>query len=279
MGKRIPLIMSALAVFIVAGAAITGAAARPDGGIHPTNAASAKKVYKIALSNSFIGNQWRVEMENVFKAACAMPPYKTQVDCSVYNAGNDVTTQSQQISNLISQGVNAIVINAASTSGLNGVVGRPATAASWSSRSTTRSTAPCGCRSTPTRSQFGAAARAVHRRPAQGPGQRGHGHRRGRHGRRQRPQQGRRLGLRRNPGIKVVAALQRHVGLRDRAAGHRGAAAVPAEGRRRLGVRRHRRRGQGVRRREADADAGHRRRGRERLPQVHASAGVPRPAR
>jgi ribose transport system substrate-binding protein len=77
---------------------------------------------KIALSNSFIGNQWRVEMENVFKAACAMPPYSEQVDCSVYNAGNDVSTQSQQISNMISQGVKAIVIDAASTSGLNGVV-------------------------------------------------------------------------------------------------------------------------------------------------------------
>ncbi|GAA1512069.1 sugar ABC transporter substrate-binding protein [Dactylosporangium maewongense] len=77
---------------------------------------------KIALSNSFIGNGWRVEMENVFKAACAMPPYKDQVDCSVFNAGNDVATQTRQISNLIAQGVDGIVINAASTSGLNGVV-------------------------------------------------------------------------------------------------------------------------------------------------------------
>jgi ribose transport system substrate-binding protein len=89
----------------------------------PSNSSSSKGgKLKIALSNSFIGNQWRVEMENVFKAACAMPPYSEQVDCSVYNAGNDVSTQSQQISNMISQGVNAIVINAASTSGLNGVV-------------------------------------------------------------------------------------------------------------------------------------------------------------
>jgi ribose transport system substrate-binding protein len=85
-------------------------------------AAGGTKRVKIALSNSFIGNQWRVEMENVFKAACAMPPYLEQVECSIYNAGNDVSTQSRQISNLISQGVNAIVINAASTSGLNGVV-------------------------------------------------------------------------------------------------------------------------------------------------------------
>jgi len=80
------------------------------------------KKLKIALSNSFIGNTWRVEMENVFKAACAMSPYKEEVDCSVFNAGNDVPTQTKQISNLISEGVDAIVINAASTSGLNGVV-------------------------------------------------------------------------------------------------------------------------------------------------------------
>jgi len=86
-----------------------------------TSGANKGKV-KIALSNSFIGNGWRVEMENVFKAACAMPPYKDKVDCTVFNAGNDVPTQTQQISNLISQRVDAIVINAASTSGLNGVV-------------------------------------------------------------------------------------------------------------------------------------------------------------
>ena len=47
---------------------------------------------------------------------------REEVECSVFNAGNDVSTQSRQISNLISQGVDGIVINAASTSGLNGVV-------------------------------------------------------------------------------------------------------------------------------------------------------------
>ncbi len=104
---------AAAVVLLVSTGCSTGSAENPAGG--------AKRL-KIALSNSFIGNQWRVEMENVFKAACAMPPYLEQVECSIYNAGNDVSTQSRQISNLISQGVNAIVINAASTSGLNGVV-------------------------------------------------------------------------------------------------------------------------------------------------------------
>ncbi|HEY7418744.1 MAG TPA: substrate-binding domain-containing protein, partial [Ktedonobacteraceae bacterium] len=76
--------------------------------------------YTIALSNSYIGNTWRVEMENEFKAACAMAPYKTLVKCSVYNAGNDVSKQTQQMDDLISAHVNAIVIDAASPTGLNG---------------------------------------------------------------------------------------------------------------------------------------------------------------
>jgi ribose transport system substrate-binding protein len=78
--------------------------------------------YSIALSNSFIGNTWRVEMENEFKGACAMPPYNQLVKCSVYNSGNDVSKQTQQIDDLISSHVDAIVINAASPTGLNGVI-------------------------------------------------------------------------------------------------------------------------------------------------------------
>jgi ribose transport system substrate-binding protein len=84
--------------------------------------ARAAEPYKIALSNSFIGNKWRIEMENDFKSACGMQPYKTQVQCSVYNSGNDVSKQTQQISNLISQGVDAILVDAASGTGLNGII-------------------------------------------------------------------------------------------------------------------------------------------------------------
>src|SRR5690242_19400968 len=52
--------------------------------------------YTIALSNSYIGHTWRVEMENEFKAACAMAPFKSLVKCSVFNSNNTVSTQIQQ---------------------------------------------------------------------------------------------------------------------------------------------------------------------------------------
>jgi ribose transport system substrate-binding protein len=113
--------MAPLAVVLAAAAiAITAASAAAPAGSH---ARHADKV-KIALSNSFIGNKWRIEMENLFKAACKMQPYAAQVDCSVYNSGNDVSKQTQQLSNLISQGVDAILINAASPTGLNGIIGQ-----------------------------------------------------------------------------------------------------------------------------------------------------------
>src|SRR5262245_21496045 len=110
--------------FLAVGAvALLAATACSSGAPSPGNSGgTANRKLKIALSNSFIGNTWRVEMENVFKAACGMAPYKDQVDCTVFNAGNDVATQTQQISNLIAQKVDGIVINAASASGLNGVV-------------------------------------------------------------------------------------------------------------------------------------------------------------
>jgi len=84
--------------------------------------ATGDRPLKIALSNSYIGNQWRIEMVNIFRAACAMPPYQGKVDCPIYNSGNDVSKQSQHITNLISQKVDAIVLDAASGTGLNGVV-------------------------------------------------------------------------------------------------------------------------------------------------------------
>ncbi len=84
--------------------------------------AAASKPYKIALSNSFIGNKWRIEMENVYKAALLMEPYKTDVQGQVFNSGNDVSKQSQQLSNLIAERVDAIVIDAASPTGLNGIL-------------------------------------------------------------------------------------------------------------------------------------------------------------
>ena len=105
----------------IGGTALTGAYALGLAGCGGNQGAGGKK-FKVALSNSYIGNQWRIEMVNEFKAALQMEPFKSQVEGSVFNSGNEVSKQSQQITNLISQRVDAILINAASPTGLNGVV-------------------------------------------------------------------------------------------------------------------------------------------------------------
>jgi ribose transport system substrate-binding protein len=114
--KRIVSAVATLAVMVLA----TTTACSGSGNNKKDQPSNGK--LSIALSNSYIGNQWRIEMVNIYRAACSMAPYKDQVDCPIFNSGNDVSKQSQHITNLISQGVDAIVLNAASSTGLNGVV-------------------------------------------------------------------------------------------------------------------------------------------------------------
>ncbi len=70
MGRKFRLLLAAGTVALAAIAATTALAQTHARGAEP---------FKIALANSFIGNKWRIEMENDFKSACSMPPYKTEV--------------------------------------------------------------------------------------------------------------------------------------------------------------------------------------------------------
>src|SRR5687768_17112566 len=79
---------------------------------------------RIALSNNYAGNSWRQAMlrswDKVTKEAvaagivAAADPFTT--------AENQVTEQAAQIQNLVLQGYDAIVLNAASPDALNGAV-------------------------------------------------------------------------------------------------------------------------------------------------------------
>jgi ribose transport system substrate-binding protein len=101
------------------------AAAATASSLRSARAQEGKKL-RIALSNSYIGNKWRIEMENVFKAALQMEPYKSEVEGTWFNSGNDVSKQSQQLSNLIAERMDAIIINAASPTALNGIIAQGA---------------------------------------------------------------------------------------------------------------------------------------------------------
>jgi len=88
----------------------------------PVNAATSTK--RIAFSNNYAGNSWRQAMLKSFDAVAKKAvANKTVAAADIFTTPDTgVPTQAAQIQNLILQGYNAIVINAASPTALNGAV-------------------------------------------------------------------------------------------------------------------------------------------------------------
>jgi len=82
-----------------------------------------KPPYKIALSNSYIGNTWRTEMVQIAKAYTEQADVKPLIkEFKVSSSGNDVNAQIAQINQMILGGMDAIVLDAATPTGLNSVI-------------------------------------------------------------------------------------------------------------------------------------------------------------
>ncbi len=77
--------------------------------------------FKIAVSNSYIGNEWRVEMIN-FMQAYANKTLGDKITLSVDNSGTDAQKQIAVISDMIASGANAILINPSSDTALDSVI-------------------------------------------------------------------------------------------------------------------------------------------------------------
>ena len=82
-----------------------------------------KGKYVIALSNSYYGNTWRKQMvDNFVEAAKQAKKQGLISDYLVQNGDNTVNSQIAQINSFILQGVDAIVIDPASSTALNSVL-------------------------------------------------------------------------------------------------------------------------------------------------------------
>jgi len=83
------------------------------------------KGFVIALSNAYNGNAWRHQMERDFIASAKQAEAKGLVAKYVIdNSTNGLPGQLQQMDDLILQHVSAIVVDAASSTGLNGVIAK-----------------------------------------------------------------------------------------------------------------------------------------------------------
>jgi len=105
MGMRIATLLGVLA--LVAAACGDGAGGDGEG-------------YVIGVSNTLVGNGWREQMICSIKAEALASGDVSRV--VVVNENADTTGQIGQIENLISQGVDAIIINPTDREGLNSVI-------------------------------------------------------------------------------------------------------------------------------------------------------------
>jgi len=78
--------------------------------------------YKIVVSNNYMGNEWRPQMENVVKYIANSPKYKNKVDLQIKNVQLTPTAQIASLQTIIRQKPDAILIDAASATALNPTV-------------------------------------------------------------------------------------------------------------------------------------------------------------
>lgn len=88
----------------------------------PGTATASPEAPVIALSNSFYGNTWRRQMVDAFTAEATQAKKDGKIaDFVVLNGDGSVNQQNSQLAELILRGVDAIAINAASETALNGL--------------------------------------------------------------------------------------------------------------------------------------------------------------
>ena len=101
-------------LFAIAGTILSGGLAQ-----------AAEPAPVIALSNAFYGNTWRHQMVESFQAVAGQAKAKGLIsDYVILNGDGSVNQQMSQMSDLILKHVNAIVIDAASETALNGIIAK-----------------------------------------------------------------------------------------------------------------------------------------------------------
>lgn len=103
--------------FLCAVAVLTAASCMPNAFAAP------QKKWVVALSNSYFGNTWRRQMVDAFKEAAEQAKKDGRIaDYDIENGDGSVNQQVSQMNGLILKHVDAIAINAASPTALNGVI-------------------------------------------------------------------------------------------------------------------------------------------------------------
>ncbi|MDE3129732.1 MAG: substrate-binding domain-containing protein, partial [Acidobacteriota bacterium] len=97
--------------------AVAGIASSTAGAKGRAQAASGK--FTIVLSNNYMGNEWRPQMENVAKLIAGSSKYKSKVNLEIRNAQLTPASQIQSLQSIIRQKPSALMVDAASPTALN----------------------------------------------------------------------------------------------------------------------------------------------------------------
>lgn len=123
MGPRISRVAG---VSALAAGALALAATAAVGSTNSSSASHAKaaKKYTIYLSNNFLGNDWRQQMERVAKVSVSKGPLKGRVDLKIENVETTVQAQINSLNNIIQRRPDAILVDAGSGTALNPTISR-----------------------------------------------------------------------------------------------------------------------------------------------------------
>jgi ribose transport system substrate-binding protein len=110
-----------VAIFVLAVVA-AGCGSSSDNSSGSAGGDGGKKKFKIALIQSYSGNDWQNAAANLVKATADTPPYKNKVEFDHQIAGTDPQKQSKLIADEVAAGADAIVIYPVSPTAINGAV-------------------------------------------------------------------------------------------------------------------------------------------------------------
>src|SRR6266567_8953726 len=123
MSRRLSRPLGALVV-AAAVLALAATAALGQSGSSSAHKAAAAKKYTIYLSNNFLGNDWRQQMERVAKVSVSKGPLAGRVDLKVENVETTVQAQINSLNDIIRRKPDAILVDAGSGSALNPTLNR-----------------------------------------------------------------------------------------------------------------------------------------------------------
>lgn len=120
----------AVAVLVLAGVVVAGCGSSSSSSSSSETSASATSSgssgsggeYSIYLSNNYMGNEWRPQMENVASYIASQKPYSEKVNLTIKNVELTPAAQIQSLQSIIREDPDAIMVDAASPTALNPVL-------------------------------------------------------------------------------------------------------------------------------------------------------------